>query len=851
MSDETEKPKPKLTLSLGAGGNRPPASRGPKTVTVEVRKKRSITKPGDKVQSEQEKLEQRVADISTDAFLTNEEKRARLNALQFAIKRAKEDEERAKVEAERKKQRELERAEELAKNPAGAAKAQEPEEEEEDQDQVKRPSSRQKPKVKGDVEDNFDGAPIRYSVSKKPEVAEVEEEQQQQQQARPKKFFAPASAGKLTLNTKQDPAKNKSTKTREELLSAGKRTSKVTVTNFDQEERHRSLASVRRSREKAMRRMVDDGKPKEKVIREVIIPENITVGDLANRMSEKASDIVRALMKLGVMATINQAVDADTAELVVTEFGHKFKRVTEADVEKVIITDQDAEETLQSRPPVVTIMGHVDHGKTSLLDALRSENVASGEAGGITQHIGAYQVELPGKGKVSFIDTPGHEAFTEMRARGAKVTDIVVLVVAADDGIMPQTIEAINHAKAAKVPIIVAINKIDKPDANPQRVKNELLTYELVPEDMGGDVQCVEVSAKQRLNLDSLLEAILLQAEVSDLKANPERSALGTVIESRIDKGRGVVATVIVQRGTLKPGDIVVAGTSYGRVRVLLDYQGKNLTSAPPSTPAEILGFGEPPMAGDEFSVVESDKQAREITEYRLEKAKSLRAAAEGKTAMEKLMAGTAAGEKKRLAVVIKGDVQGSIEAISGSLEKLANAEVEVKVIHSAVGAVTESDITLARASNALVVAFNVRANAQAREIANRDKVQINYYSIIYEVIDDVKALLGGLMSPVIREQFIGYATIREVFNITKVGKVAGCYVTEGFVKRGAGVRLLRDNVVIHQGKLKTLKRFKDEVKEVQTGYECGMAFENYDDVKANDVIECYEIIEEKAVLAG
>ena len=845
---EEEKPKPKLTLSLGGGGARPSVSRGQKTVTVEVRKKRTITKPGDKPQSEQERLEQKANEIQGDTFLTGEERRARLNALQFAIQRAKEDEEKAKIEAEERAKRKAE-AEAAAAARAAAGETDEDEEEDEDTQEASTSSSAAKPAVnkprvpqprKKVEQEDYSGEPIRYSISKK-EVVEEEEAVEAKAAKKPMK---------LTLSPASNKPEKGTTKTKAELLGGNKK-GKITVTNFDQEERHRSMAAVKRARERAMRRATQSNEPKEKVIREVTIPETITVGDLANRMTEKAADVVRTLIKMGVMATINQTIDADTAELVVSEFGHKFKRVTEADVEKVIVTEEDTEENLVSRPPVVTIMGHVDHGKTSLLDSLREANVASGEAGGITQHIGAYQVELKGKGKITFIDTPGHEAFTEMRARGAKVTDVVVLVVAADDGIMQQTIEAINHAKAAKVPIIVAVNKIDKPGANPSRVKNELLTYDLVAEDLGGDIQVVEVSAKQKTNLDKLLEAILLQAEMSDLKANPNRAALGTVIESRIDKGRGVVATVVVQRGTLKPGDIVVAGMAWGKVRVLLDFNAKNLKDAPPSTPVEVLGLAEPPMAGDELSVVENEKQAREITEYRREKAKTARAAQESKSAMEKLMAGTAAGEQKQLAVVIKGDVQGSIEAIAGSLEKLVNDEVKVRVIHSAVGAVTESDIILAKASNALIIAFNVRANAQAREIAHRDQIMIRYYSIIYEVIDDVRGAMTGLMAPVIREQFIGYAEIREVFNITKVGKIAGCYVTEGFVKRGSGVRLLRDNVVIHQGKLKTLKRFKDEVKEVQTGYECGMAFENYDDIKAGDVIECYEIIEEAAKMVS
>lgn len=847
MTEETEKPKGKLTLGLGggAGGGRLGLNnRGPQTVTVEVRKKRVISKPGEKPQTEQEKLAKRATEIENDTFLTSEERRARLNALQYAIKRAKDEEEERK------------NAPKVEFRPIGK---EEPEEEEVQEEQEKEiptitrggPKPRpQKIQRKTDHDAITAGSePIKYSITKKEApAAAAKPAERSTETRRPANTGAPQQvAGKLTLakkSTDWDDEKNKQNKSKPGAGGGGRRTSKITVTNFDQEERHRSLASVKRQREKHKRH---DDEPKEKVVREVTIPETITVGDLANRMSEKSSDVIRELMKLGIMATINQVIDADTAELITTELGHKFKRVTDADVEQAINTEDDIEENLEPRPPVVTIMGHVDHGKTSLLDALRSTDVVSGEAGGITQHIGAYQVELAGKGKITFIDTPGHEAFTEMRARGAKVTDIVVLVVAADDGIKEQTVEAINHAKAAGVPIIVAINKIDKPGADSNRVRNELLSHELITEELGGEVLTAEVSAKEKRGLDKLKEQILLQAEVLDLKANPNRPGVGSIIESRIDKGRGVVATVIVEKGTIKVGDIVVAGTSTGRVRALLDHNEKDIKQAGPSAPVEILGLAEAPMAGDEFSVVDNEKQAREIAEYRRQKAKNLRAAAEGKTAMEKLFSGP--DSQKSLAIVLKGDVQGSIEAIASSLNKIGNEEIKVKVIHSAVGAVTESDVTLARASNAVIVAFNVRANAQAREMANRDHVRISYYSIIYEVVDDVTAILSGLLSPVTREEFIGYAEIREVFNITKIGKIAGCYVTEGFVKRGAGVRLLRDNVVIHQGKLKTLKRFKDEVKEVQNGYECGMAFENYDDIKKGDVIECYEIIQEAGIL--
>ncbi len=610
--------------------------------------------------------------------------------------------------------------------------------------------------------------------------------------------------------------------------------------------RRRSIASIRRRAEKARQHYLQQQEPKEKVVREVVLPEVITVQELANRMAEKGADVVKTLMKMGMLVTITQTIDADTAELVAGEFGHKIKRVTEADVLDGLSGAEDAAGEVKSRPPVVTIMGHVDHGKTSLLDALRKTHVAEGEAGGITQHIGAYQVTLPKGGKITFIDTPGHAAFSEMRARGANVTDIVVLVVAADDGIMPQTIEAISHAKAAKVPIIVAINKCDLPGANPQRVRTELLQHDLVVEALGGEVLDVEVSAKKGTNLDKLLESILLQAEVLDLKANPNRDAHGTVIEAKMEKGRGSVATVLVQKGTLKQGDIFVAGAEWGRVRAMVNERGETVTAAPPATPVEVLGLNGTPEAGDDFTVVDSEARAREVAEYRARKRREASSAAAARGSLDQMFAQIKAGEVKELPIVIKGDVHGSIEAIAGALAKLTSegSEVKARVLHAGVGPITESDVTLAGASKAFIIGFNVRANPQAREIAKRDGLEIRYYSIIYQVIDDVKAALTGMLKPTLREKFIGYASIREVFNITKVGKVAGCMITEGVVKRGAGVRLLRDNVVIHTGTLKTLKRFKDEVKEVKEGFECGMAFENYDDIQAGDVIEAFEMEE-------
>jgi translation initiation factor IF-2 len=612
-----------------------------------------------------------------------------------------------------------------------------------------------------------------------------------------------------------------------------------------EDEKVRSLASVRRQRERERRQAELDRLRSDqvKVVRDVILPETITVQELANRMAARTPEVIKSLMRMGVMATVTQTLDADTAELVVQEFGHRVRRVAESDVELGLAGDADVDDDLFSRPPVVTIMGHVDHGKTSLLDALRSTDVAASEAGGITQHIGAYQVKMPGGELITFIDTPGHEAFTAMRMRGASVTDIVVLVVAADDGVMPQTIEAIRHAKAANVPLIVAINKMDKPDSNPSRVRQELLSHEVVVEEMGGETQDVPVSATKRTGLDKLEEAILLQAEILDLKANPHRSAEGTVIESRLDRGRGPVGTVLVQRGTLEQGDIVVAGSEWGRVRAMLDDKGKQMASAGPSTPVEILGLSGAPSAGEPFVVVENESRAREITEFRerRQRDKAAGAAAGARGTLDQMLARIQAGEQKEVAVLIKADVQGSAEAIQVVVQKLAHEEVKVRVLLAGVGQITESDVQLAKASSAVVIAFNVRATSQARELATRESVDIRYFSIIYEVADDVEKLVKGKVAPKAREKFLGYAEVRKVFNITKTGKVAGCYITEGLVKRGTGVRVLRDNVVIHNGELTQLKRFKDDVREVARGYECGLSFANFQDLQEGDVIECFE----------
>ncbi len=612
-----------------------------------------------------------------------------------------------------------------------------------------------------------------------------------------------------------------------------------------EDEKVRSLASVRRQRERERRQAELEllRSDQVKVVRDVVLPDAITVQELANRMAARAPDVIKALMKMGVMATITQALDADTAELVVQEFGHRAKRVSEADVEIGLEGADDEETELQLRPPVVTIMGHVDHGKTSLLDALRSTGVAAGEAGGITQHIGAYQVELPSGAHITFIDTPGHEAFTAMRSRGASVTDIVVLVVAADDGVMPQTIEAIRHAKAANAPIVVAINKMDRPDANPDRVRNELLSHEIVVEKLGGDTQDVEVSALKKSGLDKLEEAILLQAEVLDLKANPDRTAEGSVIESRLDRGRGPVATVLVQKGTLHQGDIIVAGAEWGRVRAMLDDKGRTVKDAGPSTPVEILGLAGVPSAGEPFVVVENESRAREIAEFRTrkvrDKAAGVTAAARG--TLDEMLARIQAGVQKEVAVLIKADVQGSAEALQATVLKLTQEEVRARVLYAGVGQITESDIQLAQASKAMIVAFNVRATSQARDLAAREGVDIRYYSIIYDVADDIEKMIKGKIAPKEREKFLGYAEIRKVFNITKVGRVAGCMITEGLVKRGAGVRVLREGVVIHNGELSQLKRFKDDVREVARGYECGLSFANFNDLQEGDVVECFE----------
>jgi translation initiation factor IF-2 len=769
--------------------------------------------------------------------LTDEEKTARVRALTDA----KKAEEEARSRAEENARRLAEEAERRRAEEAAAAKRQAEEEarkraEEDARRKAEQAASRML--AKEDEERRK-----REQVEEPPAAAEPDRAAVTEPVPEPGPVSRPAEAPRPKVKGKAAArAEDRSEGRRGAALRRESTRGRLILDSDSEvvERRGPSLAAIRRQRERRHAQVQDTGPQ----VREVVLPETITVSELANRMAVRGAEVVKQLMKMGVMATINQVIDADTAELVVGEFGHQPRRVSEADVEIGLEGIDDREEQLEPRPPVVTVMGHVDHGKTSLLDALRNSAVAAGEAGGITQHIGAYQVDLGTGRPVTFIDTPGHAAFTEMRARGAKVTDIVVLVVAADDGVMPQTIEAIHHAKAAKVPIVVAINKIDLPDANPDRVKQELLNHELVPEEFGGDVLCVEVSATKRQNLDKLIETIQLQAELLELTANPNRAAQGTVIEARLDRGRGVVATILVQRGTLRMGDIVICGSHWGRVRALLDDRGQNLDQAGPSTPVEITGLDGVPEAGDQLVVVDNERRAREITEYRLRKRRAQTAATAPRSSVEELFSQLAGSEAKELPLVVKSDVHGSLEAILAGVEKLSTDEVQVRVLHSGVGGITESDVTLAVASKAMIIGFNVRANAQARELARRDGVEIRYHSIIYELLDEVKASLSGMLSPGSRETILGHAEIREVFTITKVGKIAGCRVIDGLIRRGARLRLLRDDVVIYDGALGSLKRFKDDVREVREGFECGIGIEGYNDIREGDVIEAYEVEE-------
>ena len=751
--------------------------------------------------------------------LTEEERSARAHALADA--RVREAEERKIAEAEASRRVSREETERIDREAAEARKREE-DERRRHEEATKRKAEQEAKKRFG--EDEAKARPVPLAA--RTQVAEPEDDER-----RPVR--RPGAAGAARPAPAPRPARGGAAKQRGRL---------TVVTALSQDEiRERSVASFRR---RVQRLKGHASETKEKLVREVTIPEAITIQELANRMAERAVDVIRILMQQGQMVKITDVVDADTAQLVAEELGHSVKRVAESDVEEGLFDAADAPETMLPRPPVVTVMGHVDHGKTSLLDAIRSTEVAAGEAGGITQHIGAYQVATPSGGKITFIDTPGHAAFTSMRARGAKVTDVVVLVVAADDGVMPQTVEAVHHAKAAKVPMIVAINKVDKPDARPERVRTELLQHEVQVESLGGDVLDVEVSATKKINLDQLLEVLGLQAEILDLKANPNRPAEGTVIEARLDRGRGPVATVLVQRGTLKVGDIIVAGADWGRVRALVSDTGSNVEQAGPSTPVEVLGFNGTPEAGDRLAVVENESRAREVTDYRArqKREKMVARSAGMRGSLEQMMSQLKTAGRKEFPLIVKGDVQGSIEAIIGALEKLGTEEVSARVLHAGVGGITESDVTLAEASGVPIIGFNVRAHKEAREAAERAGIEIRYYNIIYDLVDDVKKAMSGLLPPSIRETMLGNAQILEIFNVSKVGKVAGCRVTDGTVERGANVRLIRDNVVIHEGKLSQLKRFKDDVREVQVGQECGMAFENYQDMRQGDVIECYRV---------
>ena len=801
--------KSTLTLKNIGDASRSHSHDGKKFVQVEVRKKRIINPAA----AAEPKVE--IDEVTAQKLKLIAE------AKEHEARRRQEEEEREK---ERARQRELEEQERLKR------------EQEEAERKAAEASAPVKPERKEEP-----AAEDKFKVKKSKDYDDDEEDDEDDYHS--KKFKKPVVAEKsLSREEAFEQERKKIIKRSFEPQRRGGKVNLHSIGSVDDDDDDYGFGGPRRRFKKKQPKPVQPQQPQEKIIKDVVVPEIITVQELANRMAEKGADVIKKLMALGVMATINQPIDGDTAQIVVEEMGHRVKRVSDSDVELGLKGEEDRPEEMQPRAPVVTVMGHVDHGKTSLLDALRETNVASHEAGGITQHIGAYQITVKTGDKITFIDTPGHEAFSEMRARGAKVTDIVVLVVAANDGIMPQTVEAIRHAQAAEVPIVVAINKIDLPGADPMKVKTALLQHGIAVEELGGESLCAEVSAKKRINIDKLVEAILLQAEILDLKANPNRKAEGAVIEAKMEKGRGSVATVLVQKGTLHIGDIVIAGKEWGRVRAMFNEMGKKMNEAGPAAPVEVLGLQGTPAAGDDFIVVADENQAKEVTGYRIRKERDAKLVKSAKSAMEQMLDKIKSGEVKHLPVIIKADVQGSIEAIEGTITKLSNDEVSVQILHSAVGPISDSDVTLAKASNAFIIGFNVRAIPHARDMARQDGVDIRYYSIIYDVADDIKKALEGMLSPELKEKILGYAEIRNVFNITGVGKVAGCMITEGMVKRGAKVRLLRDNVVIHDGSLGQLKRFKDDVKEVKEGYECGMSFENYNDIQVGDFIECYEI---------
>lgn len=838
-----------------------------KSVVVETKRKRvvvPVAKPGTPGAPAAAGTASHLGDPSKrPAGITDAEMERRLAALRVAkareaedaARRAEDEREREEERARKRDEAETKEREERERIEAARAKAAE---EERLRAEAAAEAAARAVQRKADVLGTTRRQPAQPAAAEKPAA-----------DGRPARNPAPAAPAvddaiaRAPMGAKPGlaPARNKTDREREERErnakakagDEGRRSGKLTLNDALAGEggRTRSMAAMKRKQEKARQKAMGFGNKPEKQFRDVQLPESITVSELANRMSERAADVVKSLMKMGMMVTMNQAIDADTAELVIEEFGHKVVRVSDADVEQAIEQTKDAAADLETRPPVITIMGHVDHGKTSLLDALRKANVVQGEAGGITQHIGAYQVVTDKGQKLTFLDTPGHAAFTSMRSRGAQVTDIVVLVVAADDAVMPQTIEAIAHAKAAKVPMIVAINKMDKHGADATKVRTDLLQHEIVVEAMSGDVQDVEVSAKTGMGLDNLLEAIALQAEILELRANPNRNASGAVIEAKLDVGRGPIATVLVQNGTLNKGDIFVVGEQWGKVRALINDQGERVDHAGPSVPVEVLGLSGTPSAGDTLNVVETEAQAREIADYRAKSAKDKRAAIGAATTLEQLMAKAKADQDvAELPIIVKADVQGSAEAIVQALEKVGNDEVRVRVLSYGVGAITDTDVSLAEASKCPIIGFNVRANASARNSAHQKGVELRYYSIIYDLVDDIKAAASGLLKAEIRETFIGYAQIKEVFKVTGIGQVAGCLVTEGVARRSAGVRLLRDNVVIHEGTLKTLKRFKDEVKEVISGQECGMAFERYEDIRAGDVIEIFEREEVQRTLA-
>ncbi|MDP9412881.1 MAG: translation initiation factor IF-2 [Pseudomonadota bacterium] len=834
MSETTDKPKLGARAPLGlkrtveTGKVKQSFSHGrSNTVVVEVKKRRILGRPGE---AEAPKVEQ-PAPQPTPAARAPEPApapRAAPRPVNDAAAR-RELQDRLLREAEEARLNTLEDARRRESRAAQEASEEERRRADENRRGEEEARARAQEEGRRAAEDDA-RLPAEPAADQAPAVAQTSEtEERRPSLARPKQH-AP-------VVKRPEPARP-SRGARDDRRQSGK----LTVTRALDDEggaRARSLAALKRAREKEKRAHMQSG-PSAKQVRDVVVPEAITVQELANRMAERGADLVKALFKMGVVVTVNQTIDQDTAELLVTEFGHNIKRVSESDIDIQTEADVDPDNTLLPRPPVVTIMGHVDHGKTSLLDAIRGANVVSGEAGGITQHIGAYQVQLADKSKITFLDTPGHEAFTEMRARGANVTDIVVLVVAADDGLKPQTVEAINHTKAAGVPMIVAINKIDKPGANPQRVREELLQHEIVVEDMGGDVQDVEVSALKKTNLDGLLDALALQAELLELRANPNRAAEGTVVEAKLDKGRGPLATMLVQRGTLRVGDIFVVGAISGKVRAMIDDKGRQVKEAGPSVPVEVLGLSGVPSAGDTLTVVENEARAREVAEYRqglLDRKRTTSAP----VSLENMFA-SKASTTKEYPLVVKADVQGSAEAIVNALNRISNEDIKVRILHSGVGGITESDVILASASGAPIIGFNVRPNAKAREIAERSGVEFQYYDVIYHLTDAVKAAMAGELGPLLVEHVVGRAQVREVFSAGKHGKAAGLLVTEGYIRKALRARITREDVIVYNGSIASLRRFKDDVPEVRAGLECGVTFENTTDIKAGDFVETYEV---------